>query len=195
MDIYLALVHHPVMNRKGDVVTTSVTNLDIHDLARTARTYGVLGYYVVTPITEQQTLVGTIVSHWIEGEGRTSNPNRSEAFTRVGVVPSLEAAIEEIGARQAHDGAPLEKAPLVIGTSARNDRATVPFEQMRERLATETGAALLVFGTGWGLAKAALDQCELMLPPIEAIPARAGYNHLPVRAACAIILDRLLGAR
>ena len=189
MDIYLALVHHPVMNRKGDVVTTSVTNLDIHDLARTARTYGVLGYFVVTPIDEQRTLVETIVSHWVQGEGRTSNPNRSEAFTRVEVVPSLGAAIDSIAARQGG------KAPLVIGTSARQDREIQAFELMRERLATETGAALLVFGTGWGLATSALEQCEIMLPPIEAIPTRAGYNHLPVRAACAIILDRLLGAR
>lgn len=192
MDIYLALVHHPVTNRKGDIVTTSVTNLDIHDLARTARTYGVLGYFVVTPIDEQRRLVETIVSHWVQGEGRTSNPNRSEAFTRVEVVPSLTAAIDAIAARQDKPG---DKPPLVLGTSARQDRATVSFTHMREHLATETGAALLVFGTGWGLAKDALDQCDQMLPPIEAIPARAGYNHLPVRAACAIILDRLLGAR
>lgn len=194
MDIYLALVHHPVMNRKGDIVTTSVTNLDIHDLARTARTYGVLGYYVVTPISEQRRLVSTIVSHWIEGEGRTSNPNRSEAFTRVEVVPSIDAAIAQIRERRAAQLGESD-SPLVIGTSAKNERATVGFDAMRDRLLTETGAALLVFGTGWGLAPEALDKCETMLPPIEAIPTRAGYNHLPVRGACAIILDRLLGAR
>lgn len=194
MDIYLALVHHPVLNRKGDIVTTSVTNLDIHDLARTARTYGVLGYFVVTPISEQRELVSTVVSHWIHGEGRTSNPNRSEAFTRVEVVPSLTDAIEQIRERSRRDRAEAS-LPLVIGTSAKKDRSTVGYDAMRDRLTSEPGAALLVFGTGWGLAPDALAQCEIMLPPIEAIPARAGYNHLPVRAACAIILDRLLGAR
>jgi hypothetical protein len=193
MDIYLALVHHPVMNRQGNVVTTSVTNLDIHDLARTARTYAVLGYFVVTPIDEQRELVGKVVNHWVDGEGRPSNPDRAEAFSRVEVVPSLSAAIAAIGAR--HEGQSAGKPPLVIGTSARKDRSTVTYEALRKTLSDDPGTALLVFGTGWGLAPDALAQCDVMLDPIEALPARAGYNHLPVRAACAIILDRLLGDR
>lgn len=188
MDIYLALVHHPVLNRAGDVVTTSVTNLDIHDLARTARTYDVRGYLVVTPIAEQQTLVQTVITHWTAGSGRTSNPDRSQAFTRVEVVPSLDTAIEAIAA---HHGQP----PLVIGTSAKKDRDTVSYASMRGRLSSEPGSALIVLGTGWGLASDALDRCDVMLDPIDALPARAGYNHLPVRAAAAIILDRLFGDR
>jgi hypothetical protein len=193
MDIYIALVHHPVLSRTGDVVTTSVTNLDIHDLARIARTYAVLGYYVVTPISEQRELVRKVVSHWVSGEGRTSNPDRAEAFSRVEVVPSLASAITAIGASDG--GEPEGKRPWVIGTSARQDRPTIAYEALRERLADEPGTALLVFGTGWGLAPDALSLCDVMLDPIEALPARAGYNHLPVRAACAIILDRLFGAR
>lgn len=191
MDIYLALVHHPVLNRAGDVVATAVTNLDIHDLARIARTYGCRGTFVVTPISEQQALVSRIVAHWIEGEGRTSNPDRSRAFMGLEVVASVEAAMENIAASK--NG----KAPLVIGTSAKNERATEAFEILRERLARDEdpGAALIVFGTGWGLAADLLDRVDVMLPPIEAIPARAGYNHLPVRAAVAIVLDRLCGAR
>jgi len=186
MDIYLALAHHPVLNRVGGVVTTSVTNLDIHDLARISRTYDVRRYFVVTPIAEQRELVRKVVGHWVTGEGRTSNPDRSEAFSRVEEVPSLEAACEAIAA---HHG----QAPLVIGTSAKNERKTVAYPVLRERLSRDSGPALLVFGTGWGLASDALSQCDLMLPPIDAIPARAGYNHLPVRAAVAIILDRLFG--
>lgn len=186
MDIYLALAHHPVLNRAGGVVTTSVTNLDIHDLARIARTYDVRRYFVVTPIAEQRELVRKVVGHWVTGEGRTSNPDRSEAFQRVEVVTSLEAACDAIAA---HHG----KRPVVIGTSAKKDRPTVAYPEMRGRLSDDTGPALLVFGTGWGLASDALDLCDLMLPPIDALPARAGYNHLPVRAAVAIILDRLLG--
>ncbi len=191
MDIYLALVHHPVLNRAGDVVTTAVTNLDIHDLARIARTYGCRGTFVVTPITEQRELVRRIVAHWIEGEGRTSNPDRSRAFLGLEVVTSVEAAIEHIAASTG-------QAPLVIGTSAKNERATVAYEILRDRLARddeEPGAALILFGTGWGLSADLLDRVEVMLPPIDALPARAGYNHLPVRAAIAIVLDRLAGAR
>ncbi len=44
MDIYIGLVHHPVRNRHGETVATAVTNLDIHDIARAARTYGIRGY-------------------------------------------------------------------------------------------------------------------------------------------------------
>ena len=39
--IAVALVHYPIVDRRGDVVNTAVTNLDLHDIARTARTYGV----------------------------------------------------------------------------------------------------------------------------------------------------------
>ena len=47
----LALVHHPVVDRRGDEVTTAVTNLDLHDIARTAATFGVDRFYAVTVIT------------------------------------------------------------------------------------------------------------------------------------------------
>ena len=49
---------------------------------------------------------------------------------------------------------------------------------------------LLVFGTGWGLAPEVFDRGWTVLEPIR---GRGVYNHLPVRAAAAIILDRLLG--
>ena len=188
MDIYLALVHHPVRNRVGDIVTTSVTNLDIHDLARSARTYDVRGYLVVTPIAEQQLLVDSVIAHWTTGSGRTTNPDRAEAFSRVSVAPSLSAGIETIATRH---GA----RPWVLGTSAQKTQVTVSFASARERLSKPPGAALIVLGTGWGLAPDALMQCDAMLDPVDALPARAGYNHLPVRAAAAIILDRLLGDR
>jgi hypothetical protein len=187
MDIYLALAHHPVLDRLGCVVATSVTNLDIHDLARISRTYDVRRYFVTTPNAEQRELVRKVIDHWVAGQGRTSNPTRAEAFERVEVVPSLEAACLAIADQHG-------QAPLVIGTSAKNERETIGFPAMRDRLSRDTGPALIVFGTGWGLASDALAQCDVMLPPIEAIPAKAGYNHLPVRAAVAIILDRLFGA-
>ena len=38
-DIYLALLHYPVYDKGHKVVTTSITNMDIHDIARSARTY------------------------------------------------------------------------------------------------------------------------------------------------------------
>ena len=53
----IALVHHPVLDAKGDTVTTAITNLDVHDLARSARTYGCSDYFIVHPITAQRDLI------------------------------------------------------------------------------------------------------------------------------------------
>ena len=33
-DLYVALLHHPVYDKNGAIVTTAVTNMDVHDLAR-----------------------------------------------------------------------------------------------------------------------------------------------------------------
>lgn len=65
----VALVHHPVLDRRGDVVTSALTNLDVHDIARTARTYGVGRFYVVTPLAEQLQLLDRILGHWRDGHG------------------------------------------------------------------------------------------------------------------------------
>jgi hypothetical protein len=43
---------------------------------------------------------------------------------------------------------------------------------------------------GWGLAPQALSLCTHVLEPVEGAD---GYNHLSVRSAAAVILDRLLG--
>lgn len=189
MDIYIALVHHPVLNREGAIVTTGVTNLDIHDLARAARTYGAAGYFLVTPIEQQRALVSRIAEHWRTGGGPGLHPQRAAALALVRVASTLDDARAAIAGP---DGPP----PLTVATTARTERATVGYGTLRRRLEQqEDGAALLVFGTGWGLTAEAMASCDLVLPPIEAIAGRAGYNHLSVRSAVAIILDRLLGAR
>jgi hypothetical protein len=54
--------------------------------------------------------------------------------------------------------------------------------------------SLILFGTGWGLAPAVLDQADAFLAPLRGA-SPDGYNHLSVRAACAIVLDRLLAVR
>ena len=60
--LYLALVHHPVRARDGATVTASVTNLDVHDLGRLARTYDVRACFIVTPIAAQRALVTLILA-------------------------------------------------------------------------------------------------------------------------------------
>ena len=51
-DLFAALIHHPVVDRTGAIVTSAVTSLDLHDLARAARTYDVRAVFVVHPIPE-----------------------------------------------------------------------------------------------------------------------------------------------
>ncbi len=188
MDIYVALVHHPVRNRNGDVVTTAVTNLDIHDLARASRTYDVRGMYIVTPLEQQCSLVSRIIAHWQEGEGTAYNPIRGEAFTRVHVAISAEAASEDIEAKTG-------RRPLWVATGANLDRETIPYDALRDRIAQEDGPLLLLFGTGWGLTDEFIQCCDQWLPGVRAVTGRDGYNHLSVRSAVSIILDRLLGDR
>ena len=46
--VYLALVHYPVYNKRMDVVATAVTNLDVHDIARSSCTYGIAHLFTQT---------------------------------------------------------------------------------------------------------------------------------------------------
>lgn len=183
MSVYVGLVHHPVLDRVGDVITTAVTNLDVHDIARTARTYDLAGYFVITPIEAQHRLVERILSHWRDGAGARRVPERTEALRRCEVAETLDHAIARVESMEGD-------APLLVATSAREGGETVEYaaaaERMRER------PALVLFGTGHGLAPAVLERTDFTLAPIR---AGGDYNHLSVRAAVAITLDRLLGER
>jgi hypothetical protein len=188
--VYCALVHYPVRDRGGQVVTTAVTNLDVHDIARSARTYGLRGYYVVTPIEAQHALVSRIIEHWTLGAGRRRIPERHVALSLCETVSSLEEVLTRIRAKE---GQP----PRVVATAARpvTHRALTGFAKVRDVLASASSASvpyLILFGTGYGLADSVLEAADVLLEPIE---GAGDYNHLSVRAAAAIVLDRLLGQR
>jgi hypothetical protein len=176
----VALVHHPVLDRRGDVVTSALTNLDVHDIARTARTYGVGRFYVVTPLAEQLQLLDRILGHWRDGHGAGYNPDRKEALSLVAGVPSLAAALDDW---QRLCGA----EPLPVLTAASRD-GRLTFRDCARMLAQQP--LLLVLGTGWGLAPELFQNGWPVLTPIR---GAGSYNHLPVRAAAAIMLDRLGG--
>ncbi len=178
--VAIALVHHPVIDRRGDLVTTAVTNLDLHDLARTACTYGVGRFYVVTPVAEQQDLVGRLLEHWRQGFGAEYNPDRARALGLVELAARLEDAVADW---ERVAGA----APLPVLTAARR-KDGISYALCRELIRERP--LLLVFGTGSGLAPQLFGRGWTVLAGIEGV---GDYNHLPVRAAAAIILDRLLG--
>ena len=73
-DLYVALTHYPVVNKRGETIASAVTNLDLHDISRTAKTYGLKSFYVVSPLKDQKTLVQRIISHWTTGAGAVYNP-------------------------------------------------------------------------------------------------------------------------
>jgi hypothetical protein len=181
----VALVHHPVYDKHHRVVATALTNLDLHDIARSSRTYGVETFFIVHPVAAQRALAERIAAHWTGAEGTEKNDFRRQAIELVAVVPDLAAATAQLAARH---GAP----PLVVATAARAGVTSkaVAFHELRA--ITQTRSALLVLGTGWGLTDELLDGCDLRLPPIR---GAGTYNHLSVRSACAIMLDRLYGDR
>lgn len=98
-NVSIALLHHPVYDKNRQVVTTAVTNLDLHDIARAARTFGLFRYFVVTPVAEQRALAERIGRHWQEGWGATYNPKRRAALELMRVVAGLDDALEELRAR------------------------------------------------------------------------------------------------
>lgn len=184
---YLALVHHPVRSRAGETVTTAITNVDVHDLARTARTYDLAGMFVVTPVEAQRRLAEGILEHWRRGgAGHARVPERTEALERCRVVASVADARETV---LADEGG----VPRMLGTAARAVAgvAVLPFAEARTALGSPAAPHLLLVGTGHGLTDDLLAECDGLLPPIRP----GGYNHLSVRAATAVLLDRLFGDR
>jgi len=184
-DLSVVLLHHPVLDKNGLIVTTALTNMDIHDIARSARTYGVRRFYVATPVKALRVLAAKIIEHWQTGYGSTYNETRKDALGVVRLDADLDSVIvnleREAGAR-----------PRLVMTSARAGAGRTSFVALRQTLAATTEPHLIVLGTGWGLSPEIMQRADVVLEPIV---GPSDYNHLSVRAAAAVILDRLCGQR
>ncbi len=184
----IALVHYPVLDAQGATVTSAITNLDVHDLARSARTYGCSDYFLVHPIAAQRELVTRIVEHWRDGSSGKRIPDRKTALAIARTVTSLDEACEAMGGR----------ANIEVWVTAARSVTSAPIDSLEARARLESGSdakpVLLLFGTGWGMAREIIDGADAVIAPIRATE-ESGFNHLSVRAACAILLDRLRGAR
>ena len=183
MSLYIGLVHYPVYNKKNEIIASAITTLDLHDIARLARTYDVKKFFVITPLDDQQELAERVIKHWTRGYGSKYNPHRKEAIELVAVVPSLERAVDSVAETEG-------EAPLLIATDAsRHEDRSISFERARAVIKQEQ-SVILLFGTAWGLDKTFMTMTDHILEPIS---GRSEYNHLSVRTAAAIILDRLVG--
>ena len=181
--LYIVLLHYPVYNKDGRVVTTSIANMDIHDIARTAKTYAVKRFYIVNPIEEQRKLAETIVNHWRKGYGAEFNDDRRAAFELIIIKKSIQSVIEDIAGSTG-------LIPCTVATGANISGDVLKFAEFRKLLLAANTPYLLIFGTGSGIADDVVGRADYRLEPIK---GREGYNHLAVRSAAAIILDRVLG--
>jgi hypothetical protein len=179
--VAVALVHHPVTDKNGQTIAAAVTSLDLHDIARAGKTFGVEAFYVVSPLADQQQLVETIIDHWVTGAGAHYNPDRQAALALIRVRATLQEALDDM--RALHG-----TAPCTVVTSARMAGSNLDGAGLRN-LVQSGRPVLLIFGTAWGLASAIMAQADYRLAPIE---GTGSYNHLSVRSAVSIILDRLV---
>ena len=183
-NLSVVLLHDRMVDRCGTLVTTSITLLDLHDIARSSRTYGIASAYAAHPSAAMRKLAHLMKSHWEEGFGKDYNPHRKTALSRLEVVSDLDEAIHKI---EVSTG----KLPKLVATSAKGGDKRLTFSGMRSLL-DGPEHYLLMLGTGWGMAPELIDRTDYFLEPIAGC---GDYNHLSVRSACAIMLDRLLGER
>jgi hypothetical protein len=170
-------------NKRREIITTSITNLDLHDISRSARTYGAEGFFVVHPSENQQGLLQEIMGYWQQGYGAQYNPDREQAFSIIKPAQSLAQVMAGIEKESGH-------RPLTVATHARVYPRTTSYYKMKKKMQEEEQVFLLLFGTGWGMSQELMEECDYILEPIQ---AGSDYNHLSVRSAVSIILDRLLG--
>ena len=182
MNLYIALLHYPVYNKRKEIVSTCITGFDLHDIARSALSYGIKKYYVVNPLPAQREFAQRILDFWMDEKSMEFNWTRAEAFRLISLKAELSEVIEEIKEIRG-------KAPRVIATSAK-PKGNLSFEKLKAEIRKAEIPYLLLFGTGWGMADDVFEKADCVLEPIL---GESDYNHLSVRSAAAIILDRLLG--
>jgi len=180
-NLYLCLVHYPVLLKTKNSGASSLTNLDIHDIARCSCGYGLGGLFISTPLQDQAHILQGILRYWTQGAGAASNPDRARALSLVRHVPDIAGAVADIekGTGQ---------RPLVLGTSAEWRKAPVYTPSMaRETLVSSP--VLLLLGTSHGLAPEALAGCDGQLRPLRFLDAS---RHFSVRGATTAYIDRIL---
>lgn len=180
--VYVALMHGEVVDETGEEKASSLTHFDLHDIARSCRSYGVARYFVVTPLETMRYLAQRMISYWNAGIGNYSIPNRGQALEVVDVVTSLDEVLQAIWARH-HERA------RIVATSARKQASQITYRGLAEDIRSQKTPVLLLFGTAYGLSSRCIEQCDNTLPPIR----DGRWNHFSVRSAVAITLERLIG--
>ncbi|MCK5312931.1 MAG: RNA methyltransferase, partial [Desulfobacteraceae bacterium] len=148
--------------------------------ARASMTFGVKGFYVVTPFEDQQTLTHKIIEHWTKGVGGEINPDRKDALELIRVATTFEDACADIKNEQ-------KNKLVTIGTSAKEHGNSASIVELKKELNKEN-PHIIAFGTAWGLSEGFIEDCDMILEPIK---GKGEFNHLSVRSAVSIYLDRI----
>jgi tRNA (guanine37-N1)-methyltransferase len=182
---YVVHMHADIVTAGGSDGTTSVTSIDIHDIARSCATYGVKKFFLVTPLLDQQAIIKEFTKFWLSERGANYNKSRFEAISILQVCSSFDEVLERI---EAIEGT----LPIKISTSAKKAQKdeTVICYNDQEVVWTQNKPVLIILGSGQGLSQKILDASEYLLTPVCGM---TDYNHLSVRSAAAIIIDRWLG--
>ena len=177
--LYVGLVHYPVVNKFGDVVTTSITNLDIHDIARSCMTFGVEKLFIINRLESQKKLFERIKKFWDSDIARKYNKDRVKAFSVLDYEFNIDDAVKKIITQEGVD-------PVIVTTTAARIEGQISMKQLNDL--TENKPILLLFGTANGLTEDTHNNADYILLPIDGAHE---YNHLSVRSAAAIVLDRI----
>lgn len=180
-NLSFCLFHYPVRLEKHRIGASSLTNLDVHDIARISRSYGMGSFYVLTPLEDQLGLLRKILAHWLAG----GDTDRSRALQLVRPVLNFEEM--EADAVKTHGIRPVYVAASAQWQQTRCATKVVCAGNVRAMLAT--GPVVICLGTARGLAPEVMAECDAVLRPLRFL----SDNHLSVRSAAAIIADRVLG--
>ena len=183
---YVMEVHYPVLDKRGEKSSTAITGMDLHDIARACRTYGIKKYLLVTPIAQQREMAKRIAGHWTSGWGADYNPDRREAFSTLKIFASVQKAIAWAEEK--------EKKPVFkIATTAKRHAGAQHWLTLKREILRRDHSPLFIFGTGWGLHDEVMETADAVMTPI--CGGKDGWNHLSVRSAVSITLDRFFGWR
>lgn len=176
--LHVALVHHPVVDRTGDVITATIDHFDVFDASRLSMAYPIGTVFIVNPEPSQRALAERLIAH---GTDAHRSEDRAGVTHKTRWVPDLDAAIEAVREQAG-------RAPRTVATSAQPHPRAIEFAELR-LLLQRGDPHLLLLGKASGLAEDLLARADLRLRPID---AGTGWNHLSVRSALAIMIDRLL---
>jgi hypothetical protein len=176
--LYVALVHFPVKNRLGEEIASTLDVFDFSDLGRLSLAYPLANVLWINPLASQREAFDRMSAHANDPERDVESRGSFEKLKWFNTLEEARLWVEkDAGARA-----------WTVATTALHRPDSVTFVQVRHALA-QAKPVLLLFGKAWGLAPAVIASADAVLTPID---EGTGFNHLSVRTAVAIVVDRLL---